>query len=89
MTPVASNPDGRSVRFVRSIRLVRSDGIRDAGFVLRLFPREAVLDDLLTRITLIWQSAEARLERPTVLDEVRSVLYVMATGRPTFRAIST
>ena len=40
--------------------------------------REAVLDDLLTHITLIWQSAEARLERPTVLDEVRSVLYVMA-----------
>jgi phosphoenolpyruvate carboxylase len=40
--------------------------------------REAVLDELLTRITLIWQSAEARLERPSVLDEVRSVLYVLA-----------
>ena len=40
--------------------------------------REAVLDELLTRITLVWQTAEARLERPSVLDEVRSVLYVLA-----------
>jgi phosphoenolpyruvate carboxylase len=40
--------------------------------------REAILDELLTRITLVWQTAEARLERPSVLDEVRSVLYVLA-----------
>ncbi|HEX8212920.1 MAG TPA: phosphoenolpyruvate carboxylase, partial [Longimicrobium sp.] len=36
------------------------------------------LDDLRTRITLLWQTAETRLERPTVLDEVRSVLYFAA-----------
>ncbi len=40
--------------------------------------REATLEELLTRITLVWQTAEARLERPSVLDEVRSVLYVLA-----------
>ncbi|HVG01202.1 MAG TPA: phosphoenolpyruvate carboxylase, partial [Chloroflexia bacterium] len=36
------------------------------------------LDDLRTHITLLWQTAETRLERPTVLDEVRSVLYFAA-----------
>ncbi len=40
--------------------------------------RERVLDALRARITLIWQTAEARSERPTVLDEVQSVLYVLA-----------
>ena len=40
--------------------------------------REVVLDALRARITLIWQTAEARSERPTVLDEVQSVLYVLA-----------
>jgi phosphoenolpyruvate carboxylase len=36
------------------------------------------LDALRCRITLLWQTAEARTERPTVLDEVQSVLYVLA-----------
>src|SRR5262249_23926801 len=40
--------------------------------------REQVLDALRARITLIWQTAEARLERPSVLDEVQSVVYVLA-----------
>ncbi|HEY3060002.1 MAG TPA: phosphoenolpyruvate carboxylase [Chloroflexota bacterium] len=40
--------------------------------------RASVLDALRTRITLIWQTAEARVERPSVLDEVQSVLYVLA-----------
>src|SRR5579859_1753569 len=40
--------------------------------------RAATLDALRTRITLIWQTAEARVERPTVLDEVASVLYFLA-----------
>ena len=39
--------------------------------------REAV-EALLARITLIWQTAEARVVRPSVLDEVQSVLYVLA-----------
>jgi phosphoenolpyruvate carboxylase len=40
--------------------------------------REAVLDELRTRITLIWQTAETRADRPSVIDEVRNVLYFMA-----------
>jgi len=40
--------------------------------------RSGVLDALRARITLIWQTAEARVERPSVLDEVQSVLYVLA-----------
>jgi phosphoenolpyruvate carboxylase len=36
--------------------------------------RAAVLETLRARITLIWQTAETRIERPTVLDEVQSVL---------------
>src|SRR5215831_10768050 len=40
--------------------------------------RATVLDTLRARITLIWQTAEARVERPSVLDEVQSVLYVLA-----------
>ncbi|MDQ3929224.1 MAG: phosphoenolpyruvate carboxylase, partial [Chloroflexota bacterium] len=38
----------------------------------------ATLNDLRTRITLLWQTAETRIERPSVLDEVRSVLYFAA-----------
>ncbi|HEY7063137.1 MAG TPA: phosphoenolpyruvate carboxylase [Chloroflexota bacterium] len=43
-------------------------------------PREraATLDALRCRITLIWQTAEARVERPSVLDEVQTVLYYLA-----------
>jgi phosphoenolpyruvate carboxylase len=40
--------------------------------------RAALLESLRTRITLIWQTAEARTERPSVLDEVNSVLYFLA-----------
>jgi phosphoenolpyruvate carboxylase len=40
--------------------------------------RRARLDRLRARITLIWQTAEARVERPTVLDEVQSALYAIA-----------
>jgi phosphoenolpyruvate carboxylase len=40
--------------------------------------RAETLDALRTRITLIWQTAETRIERPTVLDEVQSVLYFLA-----------
>ncbi len=40
--------------------------------------REALLDELRTCITIIWQTAETRAERPSVLDEVRSVLYFLA-----------
>ncbi len=46
----------------------------------RLPPRERaqVLESLRQRVTLIWQSAEARIERPSVLDEVQSVLYALS-----------
>src|SRR5205085_9965295 len=40
--------------------------------------RAASLDSLRARTTLIWQTAEARVERPSVLDEVQSVLYFLA-----------
>jgi phosphoenolpyruvate carboxylase len=40
--------------------------------------RAALLDALRARVTLIWQTAEARVERPSVLDEVQSVVYVLA-----------
>ncbi|HLZ31699.1 MAG TPA: phosphoenolpyruvate carboxylase [Chloroflexota bacterium] len=40
--------------------------------------RAGVLEALRARITLIWQTAEARVERPSVLDEVQSVLFVLA-----------
>jgi phosphoenolpyruvate carboxylase len=40
--------------------------------------RERVLDALRARITLIWQTAEARVARPSVLDEVQSVLAVLS-----------
>jgi len=40
--------------------------------------RTAALEALRARITLIWQTAEARVERPSVLDEVQSVIYILA-----------
>lgn len=40
--------------------------------------RAEVLDALRARITLVWQTAEARVERPSVLDEVQSVIYVLS-----------
>jgi phosphoenolpyruvate carboxylase len=40
--------------------------------------RTWVLDALRTRVTLMWQTSEARVERPSVLNEVQSVLYVLA-----------
>src|SRR5215207_6755569 len=40
--------------------------------------RAAALDALRARTTLIWQTAEARAERPSVLDEVQNVIYVLA-----------
>src|SRR5262249_44674240 len=40
--------------------------------------RAATLEELRTHVTLIWQTAETRVERPTVLDEVQSALYVLA-----------
>jgi len=40
--------------------------------------RSAILEALRARITLIWQTSETRLERPTVLDEVQSVLHVLS-----------
>lgn len=40
--------------------------------------RSRLLEELRIRITLIWQTAEARAECPSVLDEVRSVLAVLA-----------
>jgi phosphoenolpyruvate carboxylase len=41
--------------------------------------RATMLDSLRERITLIWQTAETRVDRPTVLDEVRSVLSIVAS----------
>ncbi len=43
-------------------------------------PREAAatLDALRRQITLIWQTAETRTTRPTVLDEVQSVIGIVA-----------
>ncbi|HEU5368025.1 MAG TPA: phosphoenolpyruvate carboxylase, partial [Ktedonobacterales bacterium] len=40
--------------------------------------RAATLERLRARITLIWQTAETRIERPTVLDEVQSALSVLS-----------
>ncbi|HEU5326840.1 MAG TPA: phosphoenolpyruvate carboxylase [Thermomicrobiales bacterium] len=39
--------------------------------------RAAALDELRVRITLLWQTAETRAARPTVVDEVHSVLDVL------------
>jgi phosphoenolpyruvate carboxylase len=40
--------------------------------------RADVRERLLARITLLWQTAETRVERPSVLDEVQSALYALA-----------
>jgi phosphoenolpyruvate carboxylase len=40
--------------------------------------RLATLDAFRTRITLLWQTAETRLEKPTVLDEVQSLLHFLS-----------
>src|SRR5713226_2692177 len=50
----------------------------DSADRLTALDRSLVLDELRTRVTLIWQTAEARVERPSVLDEVQSVVYVLA-----------
>lgn len=39
--------------------------------------RAATRDNLLARITLLWQTAETRTERPSVLDEIQSALYAV------------
>jgi len=54
----------------------------------RLTPKErdGTLDELRLRITLIWQTSEVRLERPSVLDEVQSVLFVLSG--PMLQAVS-
>ncbi|HEX8983591.1 MAG TPA: phosphoenolpyruvate carboxylase [Ktedonobacterales bacterium] len=40
--------------------------------------RRAIEDDLRAVITLLWQTAETRTERPSVLDEAQSVVRVLA-----------
>lgn len=40
--------------------------------------RATALEALRTRITLLWQTAETRLEKPTVLDEVQSLLHILS-----------
>lgn len=40
--------------------------------------RRAVQESLRATITLLWQTAETRSERPSVLDEVQSVMRVLA-----------
>lgn len=40
--------------------------------------REDILNQMRSRITLLWQTSEVRHERPTVVDEIQSVLFVIA-----------
>ncbi|HLY66396.1 MAG TPA: phosphoenolpyruvate carboxylase [Chloroflexota bacterium] len=40
--------------------------------------RQAVLDELRTVVTVLWQTAETRTLTPTPLDEVENVLYFLA-----------
>ncbi len=46
--------------------------------LLTVEERAATLEALRARITLLWQTAETRLEKPTVLDEVQSLLYILS-----------
>ena len=66
-------------------RTLRHHLLQAADLIARLdtpdaLPREraALLDALRERITLIWHTAAAREAQPAVLDEVRSVLTVLA-----------
>ncbi len=54
---------------------------------MRLAPRERewLLDRLREEITLLWQTAETRVARPTPLDEVRSIIAIY-TG-PVYEAV--
>ena len=66
-------------------RTLRYQLLRAAALIARLddtdlLPRErtATLDDLRERITLIWETAATREAQPSVLDEVQSVLGILA-----------
>lgn len=66
-------------------RTLRYQLLRAAALIARLddtdlLPRErtATLDGLRERITLIWETAATREAQPTVLDEVQSVLGIVA-----------
>ena len=66
-------------------RTLRHHLVRAADLIATLdapdaLPRErtATLDSLRERITLIWHTAAAREAQPAVLDEVRSVLTILA-----------
>ncbi len=66
-------------------RTLRFQLLRAAAMISRLddtdlLPRErtAVLDELRERITLIWETAATREAQPSVLDEVQSVLGILA-----------
>lgn len=66
-------------------RTLRAQLLRAAEFIARLdntdlLPREraTTLAALRERITLIWQTAATREAQPAVLDEVRSVLGILA-----------
>jgi len=66
-------------------RTLRYQLLRATAMIARLddtdlLPRErtAVLDELRERITLIWETAATREAQPSVLDEVQSVLGILA-----------
>jgi len=66
-------------------RTLRYQLLRAAALIARLddtdlLPRErtATLDELRARITLIWETAATREAQPSVLDEVQSVLGILA-----------
>jgi len=66
-------------------RTLRYQLLRAAAMIARpddtdLLPRErtATLDELRARITLIWETAATREAQPSVLDEVQSVLGILA-----------
>jgi len=86
-------------------RTLRYQLLRAAAMIARLddtdlLPRErtATLDELRARITLIWETAATREAQPSVLDEVQSVLGILAgtlydvapiVGRTLERAVAT